>query len=154
MYVALIIFCYREPTTIIPHFPPPQLEVGSYLGYTTRTLAGIFKKVIAFDYNSHYLEANGEILNKDLGNVFMIKGELPGYNFRQLQHNNVEVVFLDASHDFESVMRDIDQITTGVDQEGKSARACLSREMSSRCCQRNQKMLATPCEIPFCKLLG
>lgn len=81
------------------------LEVGSYFGYTTRLLSERFKRVIALDAVPQLLQANREY-NSDRDNIFYLRFHTLD-DWGSFALNVIHVVFLDASHDFETVMQDI-----------------------------------------------
>ncbi|CAJ1371521.1 unnamed protein product [Effrenium voratum] len=83
------------------------LEVGSYFGYTTRWLSYLFKRVIALDAVPELLQANREY-NSDRENILYLRFHTGHHDWSIFSMNAIHVVFLDASHDFESVMQDID----------------------------------------------
>eukprot|EP00913_Durusdinium_trenchii_P006721 g6317.t1 len=83
------------------------LEVGSYFGYTTRLLSHLFKRVIALDAVHELLQANREY-NMDRDNILYLRFHTGNHDWSIFSMNTIHVVFLDASHDFESVMQDID----------------------------------------------
>mmetsp|Transcript_22768 Transcript_22768/g.37474 ORF Transcript_22768/g.37474 Transcript_22768/m.37474 type:complete len:235 (-) Transcript_22768:40-744(-) len=83
------------------------LEVGSYFGYTTRLLSHLFKRVIALDAIPELLQANREY-NMDRDNILYLRFHTGNHDWSIFSMNTIHVVFLDASHDFESVMQDID----------------------------------------------
>ncbi|CAE7531901.1 tas [Symbiodinium natans] len=83
------------------------LEVGSYFGYTTRILSQLFKRVIALDAVPELLQANRDY-NSDRDNILYIRFHTTDHDWGIFSLNAIQVVFLDASHDFETVMHDID----------------------------------------------
>lgn len=83
------------------------LEVGSYFGYTTRLLSDYFSRVIALDAVPQFLQANREY-NLDRNNILYLKFHTLDDDWGIFSLNTVHVVFLDASHDFETVMLDIE----------------------------------------------
>jgi len=83
------------------------LEVGSYFGYTTRVLSHLFKRVIALDAVPELLQANRDY-NYDRDNILYIRFHTTDHDWGIFSLNTIQVVFLDASHDFETVMQDID----------------------------------------------
>mmetsp|Transcript_78103 Transcript_78103/g.162206 ORF Transcript_78103/g.162206 Transcript_78103/m.162206 type:complete len:242 (-) Transcript_78103:373-1098(-) len=83
------------------------LEVGSYFGYTTRLLSKHFARVIALDAFPQLLQANREY-NIDRSNVLYLKFHTLDDDWSLFSMNNIHVVFLDASHDYETVVMDIE----------------------------------------------
>jgi SAM-dependent methyltransferase len=83
------------------------LEVGSYFGYTTRLLSQLFSRVIALDYMQHFISANAG-LNADRSNILYLRFNTVEDDWSLFAQNAIQVVFLDASHDYESVVRDIE----------------------------------------------
>lgn len=83
------------------------LEVGSYLGYTTRLLSQLFTKVITLDANPHLLSAN-HAFNVDRPNILYLKFHSVESDWSLFATNTIHVVFLDASHDLVAVISDIE----------------------------------------------
>lgn len=85
------------------------VELGSYRGYTTNVLADVFELVIAVDASPVFLGYNREN-NADHTNVLYMNLHSRMDGLKALRHNRVEVVFVDAEHDYESVFRDIQDL--------------------------------------------
>jgi len=83
------------------------LEVGSYFGYTTRLLSERFARVIALDAVPQLLQANREY-NLDRTNILYLRFHTLDDDWGIFSLNTIHVVFLDASHDYETVLQDID----------------------------------------------
>lgn len=85
------------------------LELGTYRGYTTRVLADIFHRVIAVDASSVFLEHNSEN-NAEHDNIVYINLHSRMDGLKSIRHNKIEVVFVDAEHDHDSVLRDVQDV--------------------------------------------
>merc|ERR1712224_154806 len=83
------------------------LEVGSYLGYTTRLLSQLFARVITLDAVPQFLAANHEF-NVDRPNILYLKFHSVESDWSLFATNTIHVVFLDASHDLGAVISDIE----------------------------------------------
>lgn len=81
------------------------LELGSYVGYTTRFLAEVFQKAIAFDLSYDFINLNRQ-LNADKDNIEYVLGDMDTYDFFTF-NNKVDVVFLDAGHGEEDVFHNL-----------------------------------------------
>lgn len=81
------------------------LEIGSYFGYTTRLLSQLFGRVISVDVMPQFIEANREY-NRDKPNILYLKFHTQD-DWGLFAQNTIDVVFLDASHDYEAVAQDI-----------------------------------------------
>lgn len=81
------------------------IELGSHKGYTTKVLSSIFKKVYAVDNNIKLIEENKNFNNK-IENINYIEFDLykGGWN---LLPRDIDVVFIDARHDYQSCKSDI-----------------------------------------------
>jgi SAM-dependent methyltransferase len=82
------------------------LEVGSYLGYTTRLLSGLFHRVIALDAIPALLSINRDF-NADRRNVVYLQFHTGDGDWGTFAVNRIDAVLLDASHDYEAVVSDI-----------------------------------------------
>jgi len=80
-------------------------EIGSYKGYTTHFLASQFAKVYAVDNNYAFTQINKEI-NKNINNIEYIDLDIYRNSWKKLPEN-IDVVFIDAAHDYQSVKNDI-----------------------------------------------
>lgn len=83
------------------------LEVGAYFGYTTRLLSERFQRVIAVDAVPEFLQANREY-NSDRSNIFYLNFHTLEDKWDIFSTNTIHVVFLDASHDLQTVMIDLE----------------------------------------------
>lgn len=81
------------------------LELGSYRGYTTRALSDVFALVIAADASKTFLGFN-RAHNSDRHNIVFeyLHSRIDGLH--RLSENDIQVVMIDAEHDFDSVNRD------------------------------------------------
>ena len=86
-------------------------EIGSYKGYTTRELSTIFSKVYAIDNDSEFTNMNKKY-NSDRKNIVYILFDIYEENWEILP-NDVEVVFIDTFHDYESCKKDITNALKG-----------------------------------------
>ena len=84
------------------------LELGGYLGYTTRFLSFHFKQVYSVEINSSY-NLFSKILNSDRNNVKHLKFDLYNGNWHPLTEfcPQPDIVFIDASHLKNDVQMDI-----------------------------------------------
>eukprot|EP00929_Paragymnodinium_shiwhaense_P047910 TRINITY_DN2429_c1_g3_i2.p1 TRINITY_DN2429_c1_g3~~TRINITY_DN2429_c1_g3_i2.p1 ORF type:complete len:414 (-),score=66.13 TRINITY_DN2429_c1_g3_i2:329-1570(-) len=89
--------------------PLTVLEMGSHSGETTTALSVIFHRVIAVDNNPSFLEKSNARMQRMRGlpNVVFFKLNLYQETFDVLLNNQIEVVFIDAAHDYPSVKNDI-----------------------------------------------
>lgn len=90
-------------------------ELGTYKGYTTRTLSFFFKHVFTFDNELNYMKEACEN-NKDRTNIQYVHGDLykiGSYDaFRDFRENdelknNIEVILVDANHNYINVIFDV-----------------------------------------------
>ena len=93
---------FTDPEPFLNYIDKKVLEVSCYKGHTTRILSHLFGEVYAVDFNEEYLEDAKE-LNKDRDNIIFTKLEI--YN-EPWEFPQVEVVFLDADHQYEAVIKD------------------------------------------------
>lgn len=82
------------------------LELGVYHGHTTAVLASIFKKVIAVDLEKNFLKTAAKNLGKLQRNVVFLEMDLLTEGWSFFANNKVEVVVIDANHDYEYVRAD------------------------------------------------
>ena len=81
------------------------LELGIYHGHTTAVLAAIFKKVISVDIQQEYLEiASNHVAGHS--NVVFLSMNLMVDDWNIFAANPVNVVVIDANHDYEFVRAD------------------------------------------------
>ena len=82
------------------------LELGVYHGHTTAVLASMFKKVIAVDLEKDFLKTAAKNLGKLQRNVVFLEMDLLTEGWSFFANNKVEVVVIDANHDYEYVRAD------------------------------------------------
>ena len=80
-------------------------EIGSHKGYSTKILSRIFSKVYAIDNNIEWTEFNKNF-NKDYTNIEYIMLDIYKESWKILP-NDMDVVFIDACHDYNSCKSDI-----------------------------------------------
>ena len=81
------------------------LEIGTSLGYGTKILSGLFKKVITVDNSSEKIYEAKENL-KHLDNIDFRLMDV--YNHRWNFDEKVDVVFIDCVHTYEHLKSDVD----------------------------------------------
>ena len=79
-------------------------EIGSHKGYTTRYLSNIFKKVYAIDNSIEFTNFNKNF-NKDKKNIEYIHLDIYKESWNVIP--DVDVVFIDAGHNYECCKSDI-----------------------------------------------
>jgi predicted O-methyltransferase YrrM len=82
------------------------VEIGSSQGQSTRMLSYIFKRVVAVDRDDWNLEQATEN-NADRDNVELIKMDLYKDNWEDYLPKDVDVVFIDAGHEYYQVKSDV-----------------------------------------------
>ena len=82
------------------------LELGVYHGHTTALLASMFKKVIAVDLKKDLLKKTTETLGQLERNVVLLEMDLLVDGWSLFSGNHVDVVVIDANHDYEYVRAD------------------------------------------------
>eukprot|EP00931_Biecheleriopsis_adriatica_P085858 TRINITY_DN60641_c0_g1_i1.p1 TRINITY_DN60641_c0_g1~~TRINITY_DN60641_c0_g1_i1.p1 ORF type:complete len:492 (+),score=89.56 TRINITY_DN60641_c0_g1_i1:44-1519(+) len=85
------------------------VELGAYRGYTTRVLSEVFGHVIAVDASATFLTQNRRH-NSDRKNIMYLQLHSAVDGLQSLQGNSVEVVFVDADHDYSSVLQDVNSV--------------------------------------------
>ena len=87
------------------------VEIGASQGQSTRLLSHIFKQVIAVEWDDFNLE-QAKKRNIDRNNVKFVKMDL--YNDKWEDHlpKDVDVVFIDAGHEYKHVISDINNSIT------------------------------------------
>jgi predicted O-methyltransferase YrrM len=83
------------------------VEVGASQGQSTRLLSYIFKKVIAIEWDDWNLE-QAHKNNKDRDNVEFVKMDLYNDKWEDYLPEDVDVVFIDAGHQYYQVKSDIE----------------------------------------------
>mmetsp|Transcript_36475 Transcript_36475/g.79832 ORF Transcript_36475/g.79832 Transcript_36475/m.79832 type:complete len:356 (-) Transcript_36475:113-1180(-) len=88
------------------------LEMGCYHGYGTAVLSRLFKRVLVVDYSKENLAKN-KARNQNRSNVIFFRQDLyegsqPVYWASALMQNDIDVVVIDALHEFNDVASDID----------------------------------------------
>ncbi|CAE7831176.1 unnamed protein product [Symbiodinium sp. CCMP2592] len=81
------------------------LELGVHQGYTTLVWANIFQKVIAVDFNEQWLQVASKT-TADRPNVVLLHANLMTDSWTIFRNNQVDVVIIDANHDFHYVRSD------------------------------------------------
>eukprot|EP00438_Fugacium_kawagutii_P021259 Skav214658 [mRNA] locus=scaffold1706:49479:50384:+ [translate_table: standard] len=81
------------------------LELGVYQGHTTVVLASIFQKVIAVDLKKRFLTSAAKTLG-GRSNVVFLEMDLLVDSWSLFAINQVDVVVIDANHDYEYVRAD------------------------------------------------
>ena len=82
------------------------VEIGAAQGQSTRLLSYIFKKVISVEWDDSNLLAAMK-RNQDRANVQFVKMDLYNDDWNNFLPKNVDVVFIDAGHEYHQVTRDI-----------------------------------------------
>jgi predicted O-methyltransferase YrrM len=82
------------------------VEIGGAQGQSTRLLSHIFKKVISVEWDDSNLLAAIK-RNQDRPNVQFIKMDLYNDDWNNFLPKNVDVVFIDAGHQYHQVKSDI-----------------------------------------------
>ena len=86
------------------------VELGTCLGYTTRVLSHLFDKVVTFD-NLPDRIYKAKKYNSDRNNIEFCYEDLYDPESRWWENvDNVGLVFIDASHEYEHIKRDIDNV--------------------------------------------
>lgn len=109
--------CLGKPAKLMPQrakgLPPLSpltvLELGIHEGYTTAALSTIFHRVIAVDFDPVWLH-KARLKQEQMGgspNVMFLRMDLYSDNWGMLRENRIEVVFVDAAHDYLSVKSDV-----------------------------------------------
>lgn len=83
------------------------LELGCHSGFTTTVLSRIFHRVISVDVDQTWLSLARSKFPSHVTNVFFILMDLYNDDWGALRLNQIEVVFIDAAHDFASVKSDV-----------------------------------------------
>lgn len=82
------------------------VEFGTHKGQTTRILAHLFNKVYTINLPNHFDSAME--LNRDLDNIEYIPLDLYQTSVEDnFKHKAISVIFIDAGHEFDEVMKDI-----------------------------------------------
>jgi|AACY02.7.fsa_nt_gi Protein-L-isoaspartate carboxylmethyltransferase len=81
------------------------LELGTHSGITTAFFADIFAHVIAVDRDVGHLQRSRQTIG-ERRNVAFFSLDLYQETWSQLLSNIIDVVFIDAAHDYVSVMSD------------------------------------------------
>ncbi|MFN0248637.1 MAG: FkbM family methyltransferase [Kofleriaceae bacterium] len=84
------------------------VEIGSYLGYSTRFLASLFSQVVSVDVNIDVLSYNRH-LNSDLDNIDYVHMDVYGGDWSTLAIYAADVVMIDANHEYRCVASDIER---------------------------------------------
>ncbi len=87
------------------------VEIGSYKGFTTRHLAGLFKNVVSIDNQLKWMNES-KVRNMDLKNVTYFPFDLYGGDWNQVRaqpwaSEKVQVVLIDADHGYDSCKDDL-----------------------------------------------
>lgn len=83
------------------------VEIGAYLGYSTRLLASLFRHVISVDVDPQLIEWNRNF-NADLANVEYVELDVYSGDWSVLAARSVDAVMIDANHEYHCVVSDID----------------------------------------------
>ena len=81
------------------------LEIGTYIGHTTRLLSFLFKKVITVDKNHDFL-CDARELNIDRNNIEFMEGDIYDFMVFDEFRDKVDVIFIDAIHEYRCVLSD------------------------------------------------
>lgn len=81
------------------------LELGVHQGYTTLVWANIFQKVIAVDFSEQWLKVAAKT-TADRPNVVLLHANRMTDSWTIFRNNQVDVVLIDANHDFHYVRSD------------------------------------------------
>jgi hypothetical protein len=108
--LMIISSTFRDDMT---HFFPEHqnlvvLELGKYLGYTTRFFSLNFRRVYSIEVNRYY-DLFSKIYNSDRNNISNLVFDLYQGDWKKLKDfcPNPDIVFVDAAHDAKSVEMDI-----------------------------------------------
>lgn len=82
------------------------VEFGTNKGQTTRVMSYLFNKVHTINYELWRHDFAKE-LNKDRNNIDYIVFDLYSPNHLHIADDNIEVIFIDAGHDYHHVVSDI-----------------------------------------------
>lgn len=82
------------------------LEVGGHHGYTSRLLSHLFGRVIVAEKAVENIAASRRV-NSDRANIFWVHMDAYTSSWARLRANAIHVVFIDALHDYASVVSDI-----------------------------------------------
>jgi len=82
------------------------LEVGGHHGHTTRLLSWLFGRVIVMEVNADNIVVS-QRNNADRDNIFWIQMDAYSEPWTKLGPNEIHAVFVDALHDYGSVISDI-----------------------------------------------
>ena len=83
------------------------VEIGASQGQSTRLLSHIFKRVIAVEWDDWNLEQASKN-NADRNNVEFVKMDLYNDKWEDYLPSDVDVVFIDAGHEYHQVKMDIE----------------------------------------------
>ena len=83
------------------------VEIGASQGQSTRMLSHIFKRVIAVEWDDWNLE-QAHKNNSDRDNVEFVKMDLYKDDWKDYLPEDVDVVFIDAGHEYYQVKSDVE----------------------------------------------
>jgi len=84
-----------------------MVEIGASQGQSTRMLSHIFKRVIAVEWDDWNLE-QAHKNNSDRDNVEFVKMDLYKDDWKDYLPKDVDVVFIDAGHEYHQVKSDVE----------------------------------------------
>ena len=84
------------------------LEIGTHKGYTTRIISKFVDKIYTIDHNIENIDFAKKHNKKYSNNITYIHGDAYGGYLRNLKIDKIDLCFIDAVHDEEHVMYDIE----------------------------------------------
>lgn len=87
------------------------LELGTSQGQSTKIFSYMFKHVYTVEWNDWNIE-QAKLRCKDRDNITFIKADLYGSNWNVPK---ADIVFIDAGHQYDQVMKDIDNVLQALD---------------------------------------
>jgi predicted O-methyltransferase YrrM len=87
------------------------LEIGTHKGYTTRIISQFVDKIYTIDHNIENIDFAKKHNKKYSNNITYIHGDAYSGYLRNLKIDKIDLCFIDAVHDREHVMYDIETAT-------------------------------------------